>query len=194
MEFMYKKAIEENKLKVSQLPEDAQTGIKEIESVLKSFAMLEKRGIKPTENSMKKLKSLDKWVYYEILDFLEDTDENDDDMPFDRDDFKELNDGKNKPKTSKNEEEEEEEDDDDDEEEEDDDFGNEQLGIEIEQELEQMFASGKTTWGIEEVRASAKKTYNVIWDNHDESGENGVETTKYLLVETSPEVYTLTQK
>ena len=191
MEFMYKKAIEENKLKVSQLPEDAQTGIKEIESVLKSFAMLEKRGIKPTENSMKKLKSLDKWVYYEILDYLEDTDENDDDMPFDRDDFQELNDGNNKGNSSNDDDD---DDDDFDDEEEDDDFGDEQLGIEIENELEQMFASGKTTWGIEEVRAKAKKTYNVIWDNHDESGENGVETTKYLLVETSPEVYTLTQK
>lgn len=191
---MYKKAIAENKLKVSQLPEDAQTGIKEIESVLKGFTMLEKRGIKPTENSMKKLKSLDKWVYYEILDYLEDTDENDDDMPFDREDFQELNGGKKPNSFSEDDDEEEDEDDEDEEEEEDDDFGNEQLGIEIEQELEQMFATGKTTWGIEEVRAKAKKTYNVIWDNHDESGDNGVETSKYSLIETSPEVYTLTQK
>lgn len=194
---MYKKAIAEKKLKVSQLPEDAQTGIKEIESVLKSFAMLEKRGVKPTENSMKKLKSLDKWVYYEILDYLEDTDENDDDMPFDRDDFQELNGGKKPNKSQEDDEEEEEEDDEEeenDEEEEDDDYGDEQLGVAVESELEAMFASGKTTWGIEEIRAKAKKTYNVIWDNHDESGENGVETSKYRLVETSPETYTLTQK
>ena len=86
MEFKYKKLMEENGLTLNQLPEDAQTGVAEINKVLRAISMVEKKGGKISAGSLKKLTTMDKWVTYEILDYLHDTDNNDDDMPIDADD------------------------------------------------------------------------------------------------------------
>ena len=83
MELQYQKAMEENDLQLSDLPEDAITGIENINDVLKAVKMLEKSGKLPTPKTMKKLKAMDKWVYYEILDHLHGTDKNEDEIPED---------------------------------------------------------------------------------------------------------------
>jgi hypothetical protein len=84
MEYQYKKAMEEYELTYGKLPEDAQTGIDQIKDIEKAILMLEKNGKSPTEKTMKKIRAMDKWVYYEILDFVHDTDKNEDDMPFEK--------------------------------------------------------------------------------------------------------------
>lgn len=178
MELQYKKALTENGLNISDLPEDAQTGISEINHVLKAFNMLEKKGSKPTAKALKKLKAMDKWVYYEILDYLHDTDKNEDDIPFDADDVKDdlqdKNDNKNdKPDTN------------------DETVEPDALGLKIEAELDGLYQSGKTVYSIEELSGNAKETYNVLFDSYEDGEENGIVTTKYSLLEGTDKKFTL---
>jgi hypothetical protein len=174
MELQYKKALTENGLNISDLPEDAQTGISEINNVLKAFNMLEKKGGKPTAKALKKLKAMDKWVYYEILDYLHDTDKNDDDIPFDAEDI--TDDLQNKNNQSDL-----------------DDKINEPdaLGLKIEAELDGLYQSGKKVYSIEEIGSNAHETYNVLFDSYEDGEDNGIVTTKYSLLEGTDKKFTL---
>lgn len=168
MEFKYKKLMEENDLTVNQLPEDAQTGISEINKVLRAISMVEKKGRKISAGALKKLTTMDKWVTYEILDYLHDTDNNDDDMPIDADDIiDDLNkDGKDKPVNKPN-----------------NNIEVDQVGLRIEEELNRLFESGKTSYTIDEIRNKASRTYKELWESYEEDEKNGIVTTKYSLIE-----------
>jgi len=179
MELKYVKALRENDLKISDLPEDAQTGISEINKVLKGFAMIERKGRKPLPASIKKLQAMDKWVYYEILDYLHDTDNNDDDMPVDADDV--LDDLKDKPKGKyepKN----------------DDVIAPDATGLAIDQELDVLYASDKKSFTIDEIKSRASKTYKEIWDNYEPGDDNGIVTSKYSFLENDDELFELKLK
>jgi hypothetical protein len=173
MELKYVKAMEENGLKLSDLPQDAQTGIAEIAKVLKGFRLLESRGRKPTQVAMRKLSAMDKWVYYEILDYLHDTDKNDDDMPVDADDV--LDGLKPDDKTS-------------------DEPKPDALGLQIEAELDAMYATSKREFTIDEIKKSAPKAYREIWDSYEPGDENGIITSKYSFVENDNELFILKLK
>jgi hypothetical protein len=185
MEFKYKKLMEENDLTLNQLPEDAQTGVAEINKVLRAISMLEKSGKKVSAGALKKVTTMDKWVTYEILDYLHDTDKNDDDMPIDADDvIDELNkDGKNKhvnkpidkPINEPI-----------------DNIQVDQVGLRIEEELDRLFESGKTSYTIDEIRGKANKTYKELWDSYEEDEQNGIVTTKYSLIEDKEKNFNLT--
>ena len=174
----YLKAMEDNNLSFNDLPEDAQTGILEINKSLKGFKLLETRGRKPTSAAFKKLQTLDKWVYYEILDYLHDTDKNDDDMPVDADD---VLDGLKTDDKSKN-----------------DEPSNEQqpdaLGLQIDAELDGLFSTGKKEFSIDEIKSRARKTYKEIWDNYEPDDENGIITSKYSFIENENELFELKLK
>jgi hypothetical protein len=58
-----------------------------------------------------------------------------------------------------------------------------ELGLQIEDELTQMYETGEKEWDIEDIRKVAKKTYDLIFDNYDDDEENGVETSSYSLLE-----------
>lgn len=182
MELQYKKALEENGLSVNQLPEDAITGIEQINHVLKAINMCQKSGKAVKPSVYKKLKAMDKWVYYEIIDYLHDTDNNDDDIPFDPKDVigdlnKNNNDGSkgnnldnnNEPKPDA-------------------------LGVVIENELNSIYESGKTSYSIEELRNLARKTYSELFNAYENGGENGITTSKYTLIEDSNKKFNLKLK
>lgn len=169
MELQYIKAIKEHGLRISDLPEDAQTGISEINKVLKGFSMIEKRGLKPTAAATKKLKTLDKWVYYEILDYLHDTDKNDDEMPVDADDVLDDMNGSDQPKADS-------------------------VGLEIDAELDELYASGKKQFTIDEIKSRARKAYKEIWDNYEPEDDNGIVTSKYSFIENEQELFELKLK
>ena len=179
MELKYVKAMQENGLKLSDLPEDAQTGIAEIAKVLKGFKLLETRGRKPTQVAMRKLSAMDKWVYYEILDYLHDTDKNDDDMPLDAEDvLKDMNDGKNKDKGQKTP----------------DAPEPYSVGLKIDNELDALMLSGKKEYTIDEIRSNSPLTYKEIWDSYEPGDDNGIVTSKYSFVENDNELFILKQK
>jgi hypothetical protein len=170
MELKYKQALEENNLTINELPEDAKIGINNINDVLKGITMLEKKGKKVSQQTLNKVKAMDKWVYYEILDYLHDTDKNDDEIPYESDDvLDEIKDSTEKPIADNK-------------------------GLLVEADLQKMFDSGKKEWNINEIKASSILVFGIIFDNFDEDEENGIETTRFKLIETDEEVFTLTKK
>lgn len=180
MELQYVKAMTENNLNVSDLPEDAQTGIAEIKKVLHAIGMVEKKGKKPQAPTLKKLKAMDKWVYYEILDHLHGTDKNDDDLPHDSDEvIDDLETSGSKEKGSQ------------------DEGSNSKVqgdGKAIEDELAGLYGSGKHEWTIAQIKSDAPATYNVLFQAYKKGEENGVETTSYSLIETGNNNYKLNKK
>lgn len=170
MELQYEKCVKDNNLSISELPEDAVIGIENIKEVLKGIKILEGRGVKPKEKTLKKIKAMDKWVYYEILDFMQDTDNNKEDIPFESEEV--LDDLKQEENKLTPEQEE---------------------GLLIESELEQMYKTGKQTWTIDEFKNSAKKAYLAMFDNYEEGEENGVATNKYTIVETEKLTFKLSK-
>lgn len=166
IELLYLAELESNGLSVRDLPEDAQTGIQEINNVLKAIHMTEKGGKKVNPNTLKKVKAMDKWVYYEILDYINDTDKNADEIPFDAE---EVIDDLDKSKGGQAPKEEV--------------IEADPLGIKIDAELDILFATGKTTYTMIEIRTAARNTYKVLWDEYEEGGENGIVTSKYSFLE-----------
>jgi hypothetical protein len=174
MELQYENAMEEYDLKYNDLPEDAQTGIDNIKDVLKGLAMLEKKGKKASAKTLKKLKAMDKWVYYEILDHVQGTDNNDEEMEVDADEvIEDINQEAKEGSAETN--------------------VPDKVGVEIEVELQKMMESGTKEWSIEQVKSVAKKTYNVLFDNYEEGDENGIRTSKYSLIETKPKIFTISK-
>ena len=186
MELQYLNALEEYNLDVNDLPEDAQIGIEQINNVITSIQLCEKKGTTIKEATFKKLKAMDKWVYYEILDAVNETEKNDDDMPFDEEEvIEELNEP-----VHEFENEEEEEDDDDDNYAE----GDKLLGEKIEEDFNEMQNNGKTSFSLEELKSLSKTAYDIIFNSYEEDEDNGIETTNFSLIETSEYQFTLTKK
>lgn len=173
MDLIYLDALKEHKLKVSELPEDARVGITEITNIVKGFQMAERKGRKPTPQAMRKLKTIDKWVYYEILDYLNDTDKNDDEIPFKADEvLEDLNDKNTSTPTPQA----------------------DPVGLAIDQELARLLTEGKTQLSLDELRRGAPKTYKEIWDSYETGEENGIVTSNYSLIENDDEFFILKRK
>lgn len=177
MEFKYKKLMEENDLTLNQIPEDAKTGVEEINKVLRGITMRERAGKKVLPGTLKKLATMDKWVSYEILDFLEDTNKNNEPIPHKADELLEdleKEDQNKKPNPS--------------------DTQADPVGLKIDQELDVLYQSGKTSLTIDEISSRARNTYKEIWDNYEEGEENGIITSKYSLLENSDKTFNLKLK
>jgi hypothetical protein len=62
------------------------------------------------------------------------------------------------------------------------------LGLVIEAELENLFNTGKKEFTIDEIEAIAPKTYDILYDVcEEEDAENGVETSRFKLLESTSE-------
>lgn len=175
IELRYLAEMEKHGLKKSDLPKDAQTGIAEITKIMKAVHMVETQGKTVKKETLDKIKTLDKWVYYEILDHVDDTDNNEDEKPVDADEvieeIKENADEQEKEETPE-----------------------EKHANSINKELETLHNSGKSEFSIDEVKSQAKKCYDAIFENYEDGGTNGVETQYYSLLETEKDTYTIKQK
>lgn len=71
-----------------------------------------------------------------------------------------------------------------------------EIGLQVEAELSRMFETGQRVWDIEDIRKTAKKTYDLLFDSYEEGEANGVETSNYSLLEKEDEdmTFTLTKK
>ena len=153
--------------------------------------MNESRGKSVSEKTYKKVKAMDKWVYYEILEMMDENENEEEEIPYSADEvIEEL-----EEEIEEIDEEEEEDDDDDDneEEEQDDDdetdfneapSGDPIKGQTIDADFKIAYDNGKTQITLEELKNVSKTAYNVIFENYDDSGDNGIVTTNYTLLET----------
>jgi type II secretory pathway predicted ATPase ExeA len=171
MEYQYIKAMQEFDLSYGELPEDAQTGIDQIKDVEKAISMLSNRGKNPTEKTMKKLRAMDKWVYYEILDYVNDTEKNDDEIPHEADDIvAEIKSDSTEVKATAD-----------------------PKGLKIEEELTALFKQGKKAMSIDDIESLAPTTYQVLYDVYDADEENGVETSQFKLIEKPDNLFHLSK-
>jgi len=68
------------------------------------------------------------------------------------------------------------------------------LGLQIDAELKAVVDSGTKELSLEALKAKAPKTYSVVFENYEEGGENGVETSFYSATETTKGVFTISKK
>lgn len=177
MEFQYEKEMKKHGLSYNDLPEDAQTGIDQIRDVKKALDMLEKTGKKPSAKTLKKVKAMDKWVTYEIYDHINDTDKNDDDMPYEDDEIideieDELEGEENKTENKNN-------------------SGMDAKGIKVEEELKALFEAGVKTLDIDQIKTQSPTCYDILFDTYDPEEENGIVTTRFSLIEKEDEMFHL---
>lgn len=182
IKYAYEKLMQEKGLAVNDLPEDAKIGINTLKDLEKAVKMAEKGGKTVSDKTLAKIKANDKWVVNEILDFVDETDENEDEMPYDGEEIEDEIE-----EYFEDEEEEEEE-------EEESVPESSPLGQSIEKELTDMFNSGKKEWNTNEIKRDYKSTYNTLFENYEDDGENGIETSNYRLLESGDELFTISKK
>lgn len=167
MEFQYEKELQKNQLKYADLPEDAQTGIDQIKDIKKALNMLEKSGKKPTAKTLKKIKAMDKWVCYEIYDIVNDTDKNEEEIPFEEEEVLEEIEEQVK----------------DDMEEHAKETESNSKGLKVESEIQGLHEKGVKEIDIEELKSKAPTCYDILFDTYDPEEENGIMTSKFSLIE-----------
>lgn len=176
--FAYQKLMAEHKLELNELPQDAKIGIDSIFQIEKAISMAEKKGKKVKQSTLDKLKANDKWVVREILDYVEGKKTNTTPLPNDATtvvaEVKEVIDepAKTPDKVEET-------------------VTADPKGLKIDEELKKVFETGKTELTLDEIKSLAPTAYNLIFDTYDASGDNGVETSHYSLIETSEKKFTL---
>lgn len=185
--FAYEQLMQENNLSINDLPEDAKIGISTLKDIQKYIKMAEKKGNTINNKTLAKIKANDKWVVKEILDFIDETNENEEDMPYkgeqiEEDIENEIEGNIEDEIEGKIEDEIEPQ------------PQNSALGQFIEKELTEMFNSGKKEWTTNQIKNGFKNTFNTLFDNYDDDGENGIETSNYKLIESGDELFTITKK
>jgi hypothetical protein len=187
IDLQYVKELENYNLKVKDLTEDGKTGVSEIKKTLDYIRRGENSGKTPSDEVLRKIKTIDKWVCFEIYDMVEDTDENDDEIPYDSEEIiEEL--------------EEEYAEDEDDDSGEDEQPQNVQKivktnadGNRINSELVELGKSGKNEYTIDEIKRIAPTTYKAIFDTYQKGEDNGVQTKTHSLIEFENQKYKLTK-
>jgi len=167
MEFQYEKLMEEEGLTLKELPQDAKVGIESIAKIKRIIALTESKGKKIHQSVYQKLRTNDKWVTREILDYLEGKDsKQSDEVPHNEKEIqKDIEMTQIDP-----------------------------LGLEIENELKSLVEAGTKTLNADELKLKAPKAYNVVFKNYGEEEDNGVETSNFALIETDVEVFTIKKK
>lgn len=170
MELQYLTVLEENNVNERELPQDAKNGIKEIKNALRLAKLREAKGYNP-ENYYKKAKTFDKWVTYEIYDFINGTDNNEDipEVDVEEEQNEKENQEQNIEKVAKGD------------------------GASINKELSELYKNGKTDLSINEIKGLAPNSYDTLFDCYEEGEQNGIQTSEYALIEYDEQKYKLTK-
>jgi len=163
--YAYEKLLQEEKLTIDELPEDARIGIEAIKNIEKAISMSEKMGKVVSDKVKAKVLANDKWVTREILDYLEGKNTDRGALPNKPNEvIEEIKIEQIDPK-----------------------------GVAIEEEITELLKSGETKFALESLKSKAPKAYDVIWLNYEEGEENGVRTSLYTIKESEKEVFTISK-
>jgi hypothetical protein len=175
----YEKLMKDNNLSETKLGTDTRIGIKAIKESLKAIDRQKKsEKFNGTINPKvyEKIKAIDRWVCRDIIDQLEGTDENDEEIPFEADEvIDEIKNGNNGDKKEVELSEQ------------------EKKGNQIEAELKKLMESNKFSYTIDELKNVAPITYEEIWDNYDDGEENGVGTKSFSIKEDSNNLFNVSK-
>jgi hypothetical protein len=169
MQYAYEKMMDEYDLEYSELPKDAKVGIQAIKKIEKAIVMAEAKGNDISQDTIEKIKANDRWVMSEILDYVNDTDDNDDDMPYDENEI--VEDLKEDSKQNKI----------------------PQYNLQIEEELKSLYNTGQRKFTVDELGDEARTVYDAIFDHYDPDEDNGVQTSNYLIVEKNDNLFHLSK-
>lgn len=167
MQYGYERLMEEYDLTYSELPKEAKIGISAIKNIEKAMIMVEKKGQTVSQATINKIKANDKWTMSEILDYVNDTDKNDDELPFEEDEI--IDELKAK------------------------DVVIPPHHLRIEDELKTLYTTGKKRYTIEELGDSAPSVYSALFDVYDPDEENGIQTSYYSLIEKEDNLFHLSK-
>lgn len=176
--YAYEKLIQEHDLNVKLLPADAQSGIQDIQRLNRSVVTNEKLG-KNVSATKAKIRTLDKWVTREILEFLEEEDEQNIEKPISSEEVtKTIEAMANEihPPTPID--------------------PNIILGKKIDSELDALAQNnpGVTDFDIDEVASKIPTTHKQIFDHYEDGGQNGVRTPNWEFIETSKAKFSLKKR
>jgi len=158
----YEELMQSEGITFDELPNEAKVGIKGIKKILNAINMTKQRGQKPTSETLAKLKTNDTWIVREILYYMEDKESDQGQIPNDPNEvIAEM--GKNEISPEEQ--------------------AKYNEGMNYETELENLAKSGKGTFTSDEIRSSAPKCYKLILSTYDETGPNGIGTSRYTLIE-----------
>jgi len=181
--YAYEKLLKEYNLSISDLPADAQTGIKQIKSIAVALDLQNRKAAKQgkefaiTSSTANKIKTFDKWVVRDILDYVEDKEANTDAPPVEAEEI--IEEIKNDSVfISSNVEVLEEKVD--------------VQGITIDEEFEAIIKT-KTEFTLEELKSDCPTAYSLVFLGYKQGEENGVVTTYHSLIEKDSK-FTLTKK
>jgi hypothetical protein len=78
----------------------------------------------------------------------------------------------------------------------DDDDDDDTDGVTIDQELHNLYKSGMTTLDFNAIRNNAPAVYDCLFDTYGQDEENGINTSNYSIIETSPnsETFNITKR
>lgn len=183
IELAFEKLLNEKGIQESDLPEDAQVGIKSIREILSAIKLTEKQGRTVRPSAIAKLRANDKWVVREIYDFIDDKDDNKEPLPNpakkviteirDDDSGAKKDAEPNTPQIT----------------------DAEAKARKIDLEFEELLKQNKSILTLDELKAAAPTAYDVLFEAYNAEEENGIETTHYLLIEgAEKEKFTLTKK
>jgi hypothetical protein len=71
---------------------------------------------------------------------------------------------------------------------------NDPKGATIDADLKVAYDGNKKTITMDELKSVSKTAYDIIFNSYDDSGDNGVVTSNYSLIETDENVFTLSKK
>ena len=164
--YAYEQLLNENNLSVADLPADAKLGIKQIKQIANAKKMTEARGQNVSQAVLNKIKANDKWVVREIIDFLNDKDSNEEELPAPAPEVIEQIKDETPDLTA-----------------------DQKLGLKIENELAFLHEQHGTSFLDVDSIKPAKTTYSTIFENYENGGKNGVTTSNFSLIETEPNIY-----
>lgn len=169
----YEKLMEENNLSLNDLPYEAKLAIKSISDADSMIALNKAKGKKVSPSAYNKINANDKWAVNEILDYLDKTDTNKPEAPFTEEEIKEDIISDAKPEMQKD--------------------ADLQKGMDFDAELTAMYKTGKKEYTSAELKSVAPKCEEQIFSTYTADGENGIETSNFLIKETDKLVFTISK-
>lgn len=183
----YEKLMQEHKLVLADLTEDARIGIDTIKKIEKAINLSNHKGNKVSDSVLKKVEANDRWVVREILDMLEEKNTNKtEEVPHKAEEV--ITEIKEETPPVKVEEKKEEK-----KEEKPGELPVDARAQRADKEIKSLLESGKDKLTLDEMEKSAKNCYDIIFDGYKEGEENGFETTYYSVKETEPKVFALSK-
>ena len=185
MEKAYEKLLAEHKIAVNELPADAQTGIKKIKAIEAAINLQDKKAAKvgktysPSSSVLSDIRTFDKWIVREILDYVEDKETNTDAPSVDANEIvAEIKaDADPSAEVAKVEE----------------PVKSDPKGMAIDAEFIELIKNNKQELTLEDLKVFSPEAYSVVFSSYEKGGANGIETTYHTLIEQN-EKFILTKK